>query len=128
MKRIIELKHVGPRAHVRGLLEELLDRLEGKLARLSQDATSCHIVFEEQRAHQLYRAALTCHVPGQVLAAHEERREAGEVIRKVFADIERQLQKQKAILHHEPQRKRVRRTGRATTSVAEPRSLEENDD
>jgi len=126
MKRIIELKHVGPRAHVRGLLEELLDRLEGKLARFSRDATSCHIVFEEQRAHQLYRASLTCHVPGQVLAAHEERRDAGEVIRKVFADIERQLQKHKAILNHEPLRKRSKRTERETMSVPEPRS--EDDD
>jgi len=116
MKRIIELKHVGPRAHVRELLEELLDRLEGKLACFARDATSCHIVFEEQRAHQLYRASLTCHVPKQILAAHEERRDAGEVIRNVFADIERQLQKRKAILNHESQRKRLRRAERISAS------------
>lgn len=122
MKRIIELKHVGPRAHVRELLEDLLDRLESKLARFAHDATSCHIVFEEQRAHQLYRASLTCHVPRQVLAAHEECRDAGETIRHVFADIERQLQKRKAILNNEPQRKRVRRAER--TRASESRNVE----
>ena len=105
MKRIIELKHVGPKDHVRLLLEELLDRLESKLTRFSADATSSHIVFEEHRAHKLFRAALTCHVPGQILAAHEEGWDSGEAIRKVFAEVERQLQKHKAMLNHQPARK-----------------------
>ena len=105
MKRIIELKHVGPRDHVRLLLEDLLDRLESKLTRFSADATSSHIVFEEHRAHKLFRAALTCHVPGHILAAHEELRDPGEAIRKVFAEVERQLQKHKAALNHQPPRK-----------------------
>ena len=105
MKRIIELKHVGPRDHVRLLLEDLLDRLESKLTRFSADATSAHIVFEEHRGHKLFGAVLTCHIPGHILAAHEELRDPGEAIRKVFADVERQLQKHKATLNHQPLRK-----------------------
>jgi ribosomal subunit interface protein len=101
MKRMIELKHVGPKEHVKGLLEELSDRLEEKLAHFQRDAVSLHIVFEENGAHKLYRVSLACHVPGHTVAAHEERRDAGLAIREAFAELERQLEKQKASLRHE---------------------------
>lgn len=98
MKRAIELKHVGPKDHVRRLLEELIDRLEAKLDHGADDTASVHVVFEEERAHRLFRASLTCHVPGHTLAAHEEHRDAGTAIREAFAEVERQLEKQKALL------------------------------
>ena len=112
MKRIIELKHVGPRRHVQSLLEELIDRLEEKLGHFSPDAVSLHAVFEENGSHKLYRASLTCHVPGHVVAAHEEQREAGTAIREAFAELERQLEKQKAILRHEHLVRRSKREPR----------------
>lgn len=97
MKRIIDVKHVGPKAHVQRLLEELLDRLEKRLTHFPADTVSVHVVFEENRAHRLYRTALTCHVPGHTLVAHEERRDAGSSIRETFEELERQLDKQNAL-------------------------------
>ena len=118
MKHTIELKHVGPRAHVQQLLEELIARLEEKLGHLPQDATSLHVVFEENGRHKLYRTSLTCHVPGRMVAAHEESREAGATIRKAFAEVERQLEKHKAILRHEHLRRRSKQ--RTRRSAARP--------
>lgn len=109
MQRTIELKHVGARRHVRELLEELLDRLEEKLGHSRGDAVSVHAVFEEHSARRLYRTSLTCHVPGHTAAAHEERRSAGAAIRRAFAEVERQLEKQKAVGRHERLLRRVQR-------------------
>ena len=113
MRRTIELKHVGPRGHVQQLLGELIDRLEDKLRRVAQDALSVHAVFEENGSHKLYRTSLTCHLPGHLVAAHEEGRDPGMTIRKAFADPERQLDKQKSILRHE---RLVRRSKRLRVS------------
>lgn len=109
MKRTIEIKHVGPRQHVRGLLQELCDRLEERLKAFAADATSVHVVFDENRAHQLYRASVTCHVPGHMAAAHEERRDPGAAIRQAFRELERQLARHAAIARHERLRRAVRR-------------------
>jgi len=111
MKRIIELKHVGPKQHVRNLLEDLIGRLEERLSHFPDDAVTLHVVFEENGSHKLFRTSLSCHVPGHTVAAHEEGREAGTTIREVFADVERQLEKQKAFLRHEHLR-RYEQTGR----------------
>ena len=110
MQRIIELKHVGPKEHVRALLEELGDRLEERLAQRFNQAVSLHVVFEENGSHKLYRTSLTCHIPGRTVAAHEEGREAGATIRKAFAEVHRQLEKQTALLRHEAERRRLVRS------------------
>ena len=113
MKRIIELRHVGPRSHVQHLLEELSDRLEEKLRHFSEDSVSLHVVFEENGSHKLYRTSLTCHVPPKrMIAAHEERRDAGLSIREAFAELERQIEKQKAVIRHEHLLRRSKRTRR----------------
>ncbi len=88
MQRIIELKHIGPKAHVRALLEELIGRLEEKVRYFAGEATSVHVVFDVNGSHKLYRTSLTCHIPGHVVAAHEEDREAGVSIRAVFTEVE----------------------------------------
>jgi ribosome-associated translation inhibitor RaiA len=75
--------------------------LEEKLDHFPPDAVSLHVLFEENGTHKLFRTALTCHVPGHTVAAHEEGRAAGETIRKAFAEVERQLEKQKAFLRRE---------------------------
>ena len=110
MKRIIEVKHVGPRGHVQQLLGGLIDRLENKTAHFPQEAVSLHVLFEENGTRKLYRTSLTCHVPGHTVAAHEERRDAGTSIREAFAELERQLEKerQKALLHQAHGRRRRR--------------------
>jgi len=113
MRRIIELKHVGAKRHVRILLEELLDRLDEKLRHFSGEAVSVHVLFEENGTHKLYRTALTCHVPGRTVAAHEEQRDPGLSIRRAFMELDRQLEKQKAVLRHERLRRRLKRVQRA---------------
>ena len=112
MQRIIELKHVGPKALVRNLLEELIGRLEEKLRFFADEATSVHVVFEVNGSHKLYRTSLTCHVPGHVVAAHEEAHDAGASIRAAFAEMERRLEKQKAIARHEHELRRSKRLSR----------------
>ena len=113
MQRIIELKHVGPKALVRSLLEELIGRLEEKLRRFAAEATSVHVVFDVNGTHKLYRTLLTCHVPGHVVAAHEEDRDAGASIRAAFAEMERQLEKQRSIARHEHELRRSKRLTRS---------------
>ena len=113
MKRTIELKHVGPREHVQGLLEELASRLEEKLRHFPADAVSLRVVFDENGAHKLFRISLTCHVPGHTVAAHEERRDPGDCIREAFSEVERQLEKQKALIRGEHLRKRSPRSREA---------------
>ena len=118
MRRTIELKHVGPREHVQQLLEQLIDRLEEKLQHFSKDSISLHVVFDENGSHKLYRTSLTCHIPKRIIAAHEERREARASIREAFAELERQLEKQKAVIRHEHLLRRSKRTRRPAKSKA----------
>ena len=117
MKRTIEVKHVEPKAHVRVLLEELVDRLEERLTHVHSEAVSIHVLFEENGSHKLYRTSVTCHLPGHTVAAHEERRDAGSSIRDTFAEVGRQLEKRKAILRREPLRRRSRRRQREGASA-----------
>ena len=119
MKRFIELKHVGPKDHVRHLIEGLIDRLEGKLQHFPQEALSVHVMFEENGTHTLYRTSLTCHVPGHLVAAHEEGRQAGTTIREAFAEVERQLIKRNAFFRGEHLRKRSVRDRRSVPSPEE---------
>ena len=119
MKRVVELKHVGPKEHVKQLLESLLDRLEEKLKHFPPDAVSVHVLFDENGSHKLYRTSLTCHVPGHTVAAHDEHREAGAAIREAFAELQRQLERRKAFLRREHLRRQQGRPGRAA-AFAEP--------
>ena len=121
MQRCIEFKHVGPKGQVRNLVDGLIDRLEEKLQHLPQEAVSIHVLFEENGTHKLYRTALTCHIPGHVVAAHEEGRNAGATIRDAFAELESQLLKRNAL----QRRKQVRRDSIRTIQVEQP---EESDD
>jgi len=109
MTRTIELKRVGPKKHVRSLIEELIARLEEKLQHVPEEAVSIHVLFDENGTHQVYRTALTCHIPGHVAATHKEGREAGDTIRDAFKDLERQLLKTTLILRGERLRKRATR-------------------
>lgn len=115
MKLSVELKHVGPRAHVQRLIEELAARVEHKLRHFPSDAVSLHAAFDENGSHRLYRTSLTCHLPGRTVAAREERRDAGISIHETFAELERRLEKQKALLRHE----RLRRRRTRNTQMSE---------
>lgn len=118
MKRTIEIKHVEPKDHVRQLLEELCDRLEEKLQHFRQESVSIHVQFEENGRRTLSHIALSCHVPGHMVAAHEEGRVPGTIIRKAFKEIERQLEKQKAHVRGDYQLRRRRRQARAVPEAS----------
>ena len=120
MQRVIDLKHVGPKTQVRRLIEELIDRLEDKLQHFPSDALSVHVLFEANGSQRLYRVAVTCHVPGYMVAAHEENRDPGVAIRKTFDEVERQLLKRNAMLNREHRRQ----TRRKTMAIVEPPDLE----
>lgn len=111
MTRVIEVKHVEAKAQVRSLIEGLIDRLEDKLQHFRNESISVHALFEENGSHTLYRAHVTCHIPGHIVAAHEEGRNPGVSIRKTFAEVERQLRKHSARLRREHLRKRTVRRG-----------------
>lgn len=109
MKRFIELKHVKPKQHVRDLLEHLMGRLEERLSHFPDDAVSLHVVFEENGTHTLFRTSVSCHFPHHMVAAHEEARDPGTSIREAFEELERQIEKHKALFRREPMRRRSRR-------------------
>ena len=98
MKWHITLRCVAPREHVQQLLTSLIDRLGKQVHHFPEEAVSLHVVFEENGARTLYRTRLTCHVPGRMLAAREERRDAGLSIHRAFSELERQLSKHKALV------------------------------
>ena len=107
MRLLIDLKHVGPRELVQNLIHELSDRIEQKLSHMGQDSISVRVVFEEIPARRpLYKAAITCHIPRHLIAAHEERRDAGQALRWAVKEVERQLDKQIAIVRRERLRRR----------------------
>ncbi len=98
MKRTIDLKHVGPKDHVRHLIEDLSEHLEEKLRHFPREAVSLHVVFEENGTHTLYRASVTCHVPGHMLATHHESHDSGSAIREAFDELERRVEKETTAL------------------------------
>lgn len=116
MKRFIELKHVGPKAHVRMLIDQLSTHLEEKLHHFPEEAVSLHVIFEENGTHALYRTGVTCHVPGHVVAAHDEKRDAGACIREAFAEIDRQLDKLNAVVRQEYLKRKSAKTRRVGTA------------
>ncbi|MBI3009449.1 MAG: HPF/RaiA family ribosome-associated protein [Candidatus Omnitrophica bacterium] len=109
MKKSIEIKHVGPREVVQQLLEERIERLANKLRHFPPDSLSLHVLFDENAPRRLYRVAVSCHLPKHTVAAREERHQAGEAIKEAFAELERQLEKQKAFVRREHLRSRERR-------------------
>ena len=93
-------------------VEELSARLEDKFRHFPEESVSLHVVFEENGTHTLYRTSVTCHVPGHMVAAHEEGHHAGASIRESFAEIERQLEKLNAVIRREYLRRRSAKTRR----------------
>lgn len=108
MKWDIKVRCAAPREHVRQLLASLIDRLDKQLHHFPEEAVSLHVVFEENGARKLYRTRLTCHVPGRMFAAREERRDPGLCIHQAFSELERQLSKQKAFVSKRRRRPRAR--------------------
>lgn len=110
MKCSIDLKHVGPREHVRALIQQLCGHLEERLRHFSPEATTLHVLFDENGSKTLFRTSLSCHVPPRhLLATREEDRDAGVSIRKAFAELEHQVDKLNTKLRRGPHRAALKR-------------------
>ena len=105
MRRQIIMKHVQPKKHLRGLVDELLDRLEQQAEAFDRGSVSTHVTLEQNEAHSLFSVNLSCTVPKKTLAVREEGHEAGDIIREAFSELERQLKKYKAKARHEYDRR-----------------------
>jgi ribosome-associated translation inhibitor RaiA len=63
------------------------------------------LLIEENAARTLHRVSLTCEAPGRTLAAREERHDAEDAVREAFAEIERQLERQREMLNRRAERR-----------------------
>jgi ribosome-associated translation inhibitor RaiA/DNA-directed RNA polymerase specialized sigma24 family protein len=109
MKHTIEFKDCEASAADRKVIEDLIKRLDRKTRIFSPDEVFLRLKVEHNQAHKLYSVVLTLDLPGKILAAREQKRQAEPAIRTVFAEIDRQLAEYKAALRGEHFWKRLTR-------------------
>jgi ribosome-associated translation inhibitor RaiA len=97
----LEFKNFTPSPRLRGLVEELVGRLDRHTPDLSEDAVFLRLFVDENAARRLYHVSIVCDLPRRRrLATQEERHDADEAVRAAFAEIERQLEKHKEMMNH----------------------------
>ncbi len=97
----LEFKNFTPSPRLRGLVEELVGRLDRHTPDLSEDTVSLRLFVDENAARRLYHVSIVCDLPRRRrLATQEERHDADEAVRAAFAEIERQLEKHKEVMNH----------------------------
>jgi RNA polymerase sigma factor (sigma-70 family) len=103
MKRNIEYKNVAPnrKEHIQTLCERYLASLQKHLQVFPSDTVFLYGVIEQHPSRALYRVSLTLHLPKRLLSAKEEGHEINDTIREAFLELERQLEKHKALLRQE---------------------------
>jgi ribosomal subunit interface protein len=101
MKTLVEVRGAKDKELVGLLIDDLLARLEERLKHYETDSVSTHVFFEENGDHSLSRTSISCHVPGHIIAAHQESKDPYFTIRKAFDEIERQLGKKSALMRKE---------------------------
>lgn len=94
---------------LRELVEKELETLREILGSLDSDATRLEGAIEKHGNKELYRARLKLHLPGKTLAALEESHESSVVIREVFAELRRQVERFKHLAKNDYLWKRPRR-------------------
>jgi RNA polymerase sigma factor (sigma-70 family) len=109
MKRDIEFKSFRPDDRVTKLIDRLTSKLEKNAAAFSPKLAHLRLMLEENSVRTLYNVSITLDVPGKTLAAKEEQHDIQAGIRAGFAEIERQLKKYKASVHHEHWKRPERR-------------------
>lgn len=127
MRRNLEFKNFSPSHRLRELVEELIARLDRHAPNSPADTIFLRLFVDENAARKLYHVSLTCDVPGRMLAAQEERHDAEEAVRKVFVEIERQLEKHKETLSHSSLYKRPARREELRRQKAEAFPAEERE-
>jgi ribosomal subunit interface protein len=125
VRRNLEFKNFSPSHRLRELVEELIARLGRHAPHSPADTIFLRLFVDENAPRKLYHVSLTCDVPGRMLAAQEERHDAEEAVRKVFVEIERQLEKHKETLSHSYLYKRPARREELRRQKAEAFPVEE---
>jgi len=123
----LEFKNFSPSHRLRELVEELIARLDRHAPHSPADTIFLRLFVDENAPRKLYHVSLTCDVPGRMLAAQEERHDAEEAVRKVFVEIERQLEKHKETLSHSYLYKRPARREELRRQKAEAFPVEERE-
>jgi len=132
MKHNIEYKNVAPnrKEHIQTLCERYLASLQKHLQVFPSDTVFLYGVIEQHPSRALSRVSLTLHLPKRVLAAKEESHEINETIREAFLELERQLEKHKALLRQEhlwrrpARREQLRQERKQTPSTPAAREQE----
>jgi ribosomal subunit interface protein len=127
VRRKLEFKNFSPSHRLRELVEELIERLDRHAPHSPDDTILLRLFVDENAPRKLYHVSLTCDVPGRMLAAQEERHDAEEAVRKVFVEIERQLEKHKETLSHSYLYKRPARREELRRQKAEAFPTEERE-
>jgi len=91
------------------LVQEQQRNLQEMLGSLDSEAVGLEGRLEKHPQKRLYRARLKLHLPGRTLAALEESDGAGTVLHAVFAELRRQLERQKHLMKNDHLWKRPRR-------------------
>jgi RNA polymerase sigma factor (sigma-70 family) len=99
MRTSVEFKNFELEEGVRLLIERLAERIERRTKRLSP--TMLRIALEEMQVHRRYRVSITLDVPWKTLSAIDEAPTLEPAIRAAFAEVERQVQAHKALMHGE---------------------------
>jgi RNA polymerase sigma factor (sigma-70 family) len=105
----LEFKNFTPGPRLRGLVEELVGRLDRHAPSFPEDTVFLRMFVDENAARRLYHVSLVCYPPGRTLATQEERHDAEEAVRAAFAEIERLLEKHKEMINHSYLYKRLAR-------------------
>ena len=94
---------------LRELVGKELSALEEILGSLDSEAAQLEGAIERHGNKKLYRARLKLHLPGRSLAALEESHDSNTVIREVFAEMRRQVERFKHLSKNDYLWKRPRR-------------------
>ncbi|MGH9834491.1 MAG: sigma-70 family RNA polymerase sigma factor [Blastocatellia bacterium] len=126
----LEFKNFTPGPRLRGLVEELVGRLDRHVPDLHEDTAFLRLFVDENAARRLYHVTIVCDLPRRRrLATQEERHDADEAVRAAFAEIERQLEKHKEMINgshlsKRPARREELRREKTAVLLAEERERE----
>lgn len=105
----LQVTFKGFEEHARPDLSKWIEKLERQLKHVPQDELFLHGSIERHLTRSLYRISLMLHVPRRTLVATEQDNELEVALKEAFTELERQVEKYKAFLRHEPLWKRQER-------------------
>lgn len=128
MKWHILLKGIEETPRIRQGLDRMRRRLERRVQNFDHEQVALRGVIEKHPSKVRFRVSFLFAVPGRILIAKEERPELDVALREAVSELERQLDKHKAVLRRELVWKRKeRRKESALAGKVSELPLEERD-